>query len=39
MLDQLVESKSSAKENIRRSEFMLSTFVIMFRIAYRWMVI
>ncbi len=30
MLDQLVESKSNAKENTRRSGFMLTTFVIIF---------
>lgn len=29
MLDQLVESRSSAKENTRRSGFLLTTFVIM----------
>ncbi|MCD9185252.1 MAG: energy transducer TonB [Pyrinomonadaceae bacterium] len=29
MLDQLVESKSNSKENTRRSEFLLGTFVLM----------
>jgi len=29
MLDQLVESKSTSKENIRRSEFMFTTMIVM----------